>query len=183
MQLYGSLTSPYARHCRIAILETQIPCEFLKTTADTPKSPTDRIPFLHHGDVTLTDSSAIIRYIREQAGAAFLPDISEYDRFLLINTAMDTALNIFLLERDGVTPENSRYLARQEQRIKSCLKSLNNLPLPAASPYSDMHLRLACFMEWCLFRKRMSFEAYPTLTTFLADIQHYPPFADTAPHD
>lgn len=182
MQLYGSYTSPFARHCRIALLETKIACEFLAITVDTPKSPTDRIPFLHDGDVILTDSSAIVRYIREQAGTTFLPDVVEYDRFLLINTALDAALNIFLLERDGVTPETSRYLSRQQQRINSCLENLNNLSLPAAT-YNDMHLRLACFMEWCLFRRRMSFESYPTLTTFLADIQHYPPFADTAPHD
>lgn len=183
MQLYGSHTSPFARHCRIALLETQTACEFLTITTTTPKSPTDRIPFLRTDEMTLTDSSAIVRYIRAQAGADFLPDIVDYDRFLLINTALDTALNIFLLERDGVPPENSRYLARQQQRISSCLEHLNNIPLPAAAPYNDMHLRLACFMDWCLFRRRLSFESYPTLTTFLADIQHYPPFADTAPHD
>lgn len=183
MQLYGSHTSPFARHCRIALLETQIPCEFAPTTAETPKSPTDRIPFLRDGELTLTDSAAIVRYIREQAGAAFLPNVIDYDRFLLVNTALDTALNIYLLERDGVTPENSRYLSRQQQRINSCLEHLDHLPLPAAPPYNDMHLRLACFMEWCLFRRRMSFESYPTLTSFLADIQHYTPFADTAPHD
>ena len=183
MKLYGSYTSPYVRHCRIVIMETGLLCTFIETdyAASAQGSPTKRVPYLHDGPVALTDSASIIKHLRKRAGQAFLPDVAEYDRFCMANTGLDATVNLFLLERDGVTPEQSIYLARQSQRIASTLAELDKLPLPTQAPYSDAELRLACYLGWGLFRQRITLEPYPNLARFLNDIDQYEPFRTTAP--
>ncbi len=185
MQLYGSYTSPFVRHCRIALLETGLDCEFIQADASVSatKSPTQKLPFLLDGELALTDSAAILRYIREKSGQAFLPDITTYDHFLLASTALDAWVVLFMLEKDGLTVESSAYLQRQRRRIDTCLAALEPLEWPAQPPYNDLHLRLGCMMDWCLFRKRMTFESYPRLSAFLASMRSYAPFADTEPRE
>ncbi len=185
MQLFGSYTSPFVRHCRIALLETGLACDFVKSdlAVSAAKSPTQKVPFLVDGDLVLTDSSAILRHLREKAARPFLPSIVDYDRYLLINTALDAGANLFLLAKDGITPDQSAYLQRQRRRIDTCLAVLEPLPWPDRAPYDDVDLRLGCFMDWCLFREQRTFETAPRLSAFLQGLRGYAPFAETAPHD
>lgn len=189
MKLFGSYTSPYVRHCRIVLLETGLACEFVKSDAavSAASSPTKRLPFLQDGELLLTDSAAIVRHLRERAGQPFLPEVSALDRFCLINTALDTAANLFMLEKDGVTPEQSPYLARQRARIETCLQTLEADPTTpgtnGAAPGDDVWLRLVCFLDWTQFRKRLSLEPFPALSRVLACARDYEPFAATTPHD
>lgn len=183
MQLYGSYTSPFVRHCRIALIETGLECEFVEADAkiSAEKSPTQKLPFLHDGELVLTDSNSILRHIRERAGQRFFDDITDYDHFLLVNTAMDACVNLFMLEKDGLGPEQSAYLGRQRRRIDTCVAALEQLPLPSEAPYGDMQLRLACFMDWCLYRQRLDFAHHTNLSDFLAGARGYTPFVQTAP--
>lgn len=183
MKLYGSYTSPYVRHCRVVLLETDLLCSFIETdhSASAQGSPTKRVPYLHDGPLALTDSAAIIKHLRNRAGQTFLPDVADYNRFCMINTALDTTVNLFLLEKEGITPESSAYLARQSQRVASILAQLEKLSLPEQPPFSDVELRLACYLAWGLFRKRFSLENHPNLTRFLDAANRYEPFAVTAP--
>lgn len=183
MKLYGSYTSPFVRHCRIALLETGLNCEFIETdqASSAVQSPTKRVPFLEDGTVFLTDSTAIIKYLREKSGGDFLTDARELDQFCLINTALDTTVNLFFLERDGVDLTAYEYTRRQAARIDSSLAELNQLHLPLQAPYNDMQLRLACYLAWGLFRKRVTIDTHKNLQDFLAGIQQYSVFATTAP--
>jgi glutathione S-transferase len=183
MELYGSYTSPYVRHCRIAVLEGNLDCTFIETdhAASAASSPTKRVPFLHDGAITLTDSASILMQFRRKAGQKFLEDPVEYDHFCLANTALDATVNLFMLERDGLTPDKSPYLARQAQRVASSLVQLNKLPLPAAPPYTDAELRIACYLAWGLFRQRISLAEYPNLVSFLDGASSYEPFRLTVP--
>ena len=183
MKLYGSYTSPYVRHCRIALLETGFTAEFIETdqTASAVKSPTKRVPFLEDGNIFLTDSSAIIRYLREKAGTKFLYTIEELNQFLNVNSALDSCTNLFFLARDGVDIQAYEYTKRQSARIDSILRDLDEINLPMQAPYNDAHLRLACFLAWALFRNRIKVEPYKNLQEFLSRIENYPPFFDTAP--
>ena len=183
MKLYGSYTSPYVRHCRIVLLEAGFAAEFIETdqTASAIKSPTKRVPFLEDGDIFLTDSSAIIRYLREKVGTKFLPTIEELNQFCTLNSALDSCTNLFFLQRDGVDIQAYEYTKRQAARIESSLKELDELNLPTQAPYNDVHLRLACFLAWALFRNRIMLEPYKNLQKFLYHIENYPPFFDTAP--
>lgn len=182
MKLYGSYTSPYVRHCQIALLENGIDFEFIETdqAASDSQSPTKRVPFLAHEEVFLTDSGSILKYIRELAGQKFMAEPSEFDQFCMVNTALDTTANLFFLQRDGVDIEAYDYTRRQAARIESSLGELNKLSLPHQPPYNDAQLRLACYLSWALFRKRISIDSCTNLQDFLAGIQNYKPFADTA---
>jgi glutathione S-transferase len=183
MKLYGSYTSPFVRHCRIALLETQLACEFIETdqTGSAAQSPTKRVPFLEDGDIFLTDSSSILKYIREKSGATFLSNATEFDKFAMINTALDTTVNLFFLARDGVDLHAYEYTRRQAARIESSLEELNAFTLPVQAPYSDVELRLACYLFWGMLRKRITIDNHKNLQQFLAGINNYQPFAKTAP--
>lgn len=183
MKLYGSYTSPFVRHCRIVLLETGLACEFIETdaTGSAAQSPTKRVPFLQDGDQFFSDSSSIIKYLREKAGGSFCPSAKELDDLCLVNTALETTVNVFFLERDGVKVAEIPYLQRQIARIESSLAELNKLSLPASAPYNDAQLRLACYIGWAIFRKRVDFSLYKNLQTFFSGINQYPHFQNTAP--
>ncbi|MDO3385221.1 glutathione S-transferase family protein [Gilvimarinus sp. SDUM040013] len=183
MKLYGSYTSPYVRHCRIVLSQIGEDFEFIETdrAGSAIKSPTKRVPFLEDGNICLTDSSAIVKYLREKANTPFLPDIADYDSYCLTNTALDAAANVFFLELDGVGPAQSDYLKRQADRIKSSLDALELKNLAEKAPYNDFELKLGCFLDWGLYRERISLKSYPNLQVFLQGIKQYPYFAATTP--
>lgn len=183
MKLYGSYTSPFVRHCRVALLETGFSFEFVETDmiGSAKKSPTKRVPFLEDEDHFYTDSCSIIKYLREKAGTTFCASAKELDEFCLANTALDATVNLFFLERDGIKVTDVAYLQRQAERIASTISELNAMQLPTSFPYNDAQLRLACFIGWAKFRKRFDFTDFPNLDKFFADAQTYESFSLTAP--
>ncbi len=183
MQLFGSYTSPYVRHCRIALAETDLRCEFVEsdTRTSAERSPTQKLPFLQDGELLLTDSSSILRYLREKAGQPFFPSLRDYDNFCLANTLMDAAQILLVLERDGLTPAQSPYLERQQRRIDTALDALAQCTFRSHPPYSDFELRLGCVLAWGQYRNRFSFQQYARLTELLEGLDQYAPFAETAP--
>lgn len=186
IQLYGTYTSPYVRHCRIALAETGQDFDLIETdyTQSARLAPAKRVPFLNVGNRVLNDSLSILKFVRESAGQHFLPDIDDCDLFALTNTALDTAINLFLLEKDGLTAQESGYLGRQNERVRDILDALDShaAALPAqTSHFTDGELRLGCFLDWGLFRERISLTDHPRLERFLQRMRAYPAFGDTAP--
>lgn len=183
MKLYGSYTSPFVRHVRIVLLETQQACEFVETdqTGSSAKSPTQRVPFLEDGEIFLTDSASITKYLREQAGQDYCKTAQELDALCLVNTLMDATVNLFFIKRDGVDITAVPYLQRQAARIQSTLAELNQQSWPTSAPYNDAQLRLACFIGWAKFRNQIDFSAYGNLENFYAGALNYPHFITTQP--
>jgi glutathione S-transferase len=70
---------------------------------------------------------------------------------------------------------------RQQSRLQTGLAELNHLKLASAAPYDDAELRIACFLDWALFRQRIALDGFPNLQKFLEGIRKYPHFAATAP--
>lgn len=99
----------------------------------------------------------------------------------MVNTALDATVNLFLLEKEGVTPENNHYLKRQQARVLSSVEEMNRFKLPVQAPYNDAELRVACFIDWILFRNRLDLTPYPELTQFVAQAHRYEPFHATRP--
>lgn len=183
MKLYGSYTSPFVRHCRIVLLETNQTCEFIETdqAASAIKSPTKRVPFLEDSDIFLTDSSAIIKYLREKSGSSFCSSTAELNKFCLVNSALDTVVNLFFIKRDGVDISGIPYLQRQASRIQSTLEELNNTKFSLQAPYDDADLRLGSFMGWAKLRNQVDFSVYPNLEKFYQGISGYGAFERTTP--
>jgi glutathione S-transferase len=184
MKIYGSYTSPFVRHCRIALLETGLKCEFIEidATQSAEISPTKKVPLLVDGDITLTDSSSILRYLREKSGASFMADINDFELFNMTNTVMDACVNIFFLEKfDAITSEQSTYLSRQKARVLSGLVALNESPIDAQLPLPDGLLRLACFLDWGVYRERIDLKKLNNLTRLLDLARTDKNFINTSP--
>ena len=170
MKIYGSYTSPFVRHCRIALLETGLTCEFIETDAvqSAQISPTKKVPLLIDGDITLTDSSSILRYLRDKSGHPFMDDILDFELFNMTNTVMDACVNVFFLEKfDDITDQQSKYISRQKARVLTGLEALNESPISAQLPLSDGLLRLACFLDWGIYRERIDLKTLTNLTRLL----------------
>ncbi len=188
MKLYGNKLSPFVRHCRIAFLESGLDFEFIEDTdyqMSKRLSPTQRIPFLEYaldGQVKmLTDSTSIIRFIRERSGCSFLATVDELNDYCAINTLNDAQVNLFLLKKEGLGPENVKYLQRQQDRIQTGLQEFEQRQWPTQPPWNDVILRLACFLDWVRFRKHFSLEPFPQLQDLLVHVDQYGPFQETAP--
>lgn len=183
MILHGSYTSPYVRHCRIALSQTDLDWTMEDTDYDSSarQSPTMRVPFLTDGDTRLTDSSSILHYLCEKTGQPFLSNAAETELYALVNTACDTQINLFILKKDGLTAEQSNGLKRQEARLKACLSALNEYEFPTQPPFNHAQVRLGCFLGWADFRQLFAIDDYPKLATFLSHMNTWQPFADTAP--
>lgn len=159
MKLYGSFTSPFVRHCRIALLEANLACEFIETdaAASAVKSPTKKVPFFEDGAIALSDSSSILKYLREINGGTFCADAREYDQLCLVNTLMEAAINLFFLERDGITPTQSAYLTRHSARIESGLAELKTCRIA----YRHLIPKLSC--AWGVFWRGLNYATGLTL--------------------
>lgn len=188
MKLYGNNLSPFVRHCRVAFLESGLDFEFLLDTdyqMSKLKSPMQRIPFLEYEvdgkPKMLTDSSSILRFIRESSGANFLPKVEDLNDFCAVNTLIDSQVNLFLLKKEGLTADNVNYLQRQQNRIQTGLQEFEQRQWPSQAPWDDVTLRLACFLDWVRFRKHFSLEPFPGLLALLANLDAYEPFQQTAP--
>ncbi len=165
MKLHGSLVSPFVRHCRIALSQEDLAFEFIEVDYDTSakNSPTKKVPYLVDGDLLLSDSRTILKYAREKAGKSYLEDIQDFELFEIANTMIDSAINLFLLENNGLTPDKVPYLARQQLRIDDGLKELNRRIDPSNGIQSDGVVRCVCFIDWAVFRKRISIEGLDNL--------------------
>ncbi len=183
MQLYGSYTSPYVRHCRVALAQSNLEYEFIETdyTMSASQSPTAKVPYLADGSLSLNDSSSILKYIREKSGESFLQDIRDYDNFAMATTVLDACINLFLIENDGFGPAEIAYLQRQKNRVDSGIKELNRRIDPAQGINSDGALRCACFVGWALFRKRIDISGLDNLIGLMEAANRVPAFASTAP--
>ncbi len=184
MKLYGSYTSPYVRHCRALLDYFQLSYELVPTDQSQSHKlvATKRVPFLQDGDISLTDSASIIRYIREKAGSKFCKNVIDLDQFCLVNTALDSAANLFYLEKFGLDPSNNDYTQRQQERIYSTLDELEKLHLDFDID-NDACLRLACFIDWALFRHLLDFDNYPRLLGLLGQANDHSVFAQTQPNE
>jgi glutathione S-transferase len=184
MDLFGSYTSPYVRHCRIVMMQLGQSFTFIETNNElrAKGSPTKRVPYLRDGDRLLTDSSSILQHARRKAGQSFLADIDDAERYHLANTALEATVNIFQLEKDGIALAQSAYLKRQAARTQSVLATLDADKLTIdGGATSDSVLRLACFFGWAVFRNRIELAPYPNLAAFFEGAQQVPHFSETTP--
>ena len=195
MKLYGVRTSPYVRHALVALAQSDLNWELEQVTLDTiGQSPTLRVPFLTDGKLTLSDSSVIVRYVREQSGQSYLSTVADHALFALATSVLDTAVNVYLMnigdsaDLAGVPTGTSTtgfdpktYFERQQERITVGIEELERCQLSFSQPYTDGEIRLACLLDWAAYRDTIDLSGKDNLCRFLAEIRTWPPFAETAP--
>lgn len=186
LKLHGSYTSPFVRHCRVACAQEGIAFDFVEVdhAASMAQSPAAKMPYLTGDGVDgmLTDSSSILKYIRERAGGRFLAGLADFETFALANTVVDSMINVFLLETEGFDADKIRYIGRQNKRIKGGLDALDGRVGGGGDISQDGALRCACMLDWALFRGRIAgLDRHANLKALLAAANAAPVFADTAP--
>jgi glutathione S-transferase len=175
MQLLGSVTSPYARRIKIWALENQCDLEFVDLdifSADdhatmTSNNPASKIPVLIDGELTLADSSAILRYLLEKTAQPALT-WSQDHLLTTINACNDSLVAILQCQRSGFDTQSDKlFFNLQNERIAHTLSYLNDhLDDDEFKGCECLNISLYCLLDWICFRELTDFSQHPRLVAF-----------------
>lgn len=213
LKLYGHDPSPFVR--RVRILMTELGLRFERDTRawkePSPEllseSPIQRLPMLDRGEGHAVryvyDSRSIAEVLYEAAAqrpsgapkddvlplqpTLWNPALHDDDRNVLsvVDAAIDSAVNVYLIELDGVTSDSSPYLQRQNQRVARCLEWLDRRYADRdtldPSQLAFVDVALVSGLGWLRFRKRAELESYAALCRVEARLEERPSFAATRP--
>jgi glutathione S-transferase len=191
VKLYGTTTSPYTRKIRIlaraagleaTLVDTRTPegADALARVAPVGKVPTveleeePRPAGAEDAPRVLPDSGLIAAWLWTRhapalraAGFDLSPDDwADRERLIVVEGALDAAINRFYLLRDGLPDQG--YVTRQAQRIDTTLTALDARMPAFARPLSASALSLGCALDWMTFRQMADVSRYPRLATFRA---------------
>lgn len=198
MKLYGSLTSPYVRKCRILIREKALACEFVQAdawAADSPVprlNPLGKVPVLERDNgAALYDSPVLMEYLDSlKAPALFAPAGEERWAMLRLQALADGILDATvtrLLESRRPQPQQSpENIKRQEEKIARALAYADSVPEGGAylmqNRFSIADLCLGVALEYVDFRYPHDWRAgHPRLARWLEGISQRPSFIETVP--
>ena len=176
MKLYGTTTSPFVRRVRVVAAEVGVPVELVNTATEDGQaalravSPIWKVPVAVLGGRTLYDSRVIIDYLTTVNGWGTLsPPRDRWRDANLTNAidgALESAVQVFYLRRDGVAVDALPFVTRQRERIAAIFAWLTT-ELAAPTTFADglglAEVSLACTLDWMDFR-----ETYPTGDAFAA---------------
>lgn len=185
MKIFGTTTSPFVRRVRIVAAELGVGFDLVNTATEEGQAalrqvtPIWKVPTAVVDDVTLFDSRVIIDYLIERHGWGPLraPDGSdEKDRWRqqnlrnVIDGALDSGINLFYFERDGIDLTATSYFQRQQGRIRSALAwlegELRGAHFTEGGPLGLAEIALVSALDWFTFRKRYDVDAHPGLVAF-----------------
>lgn len=179
IRLLGTTTSPYTRKIRILAAAAGLPFTLVDTREDEGSAllarlgPIGKVPvlLLGAGDAAevLPDSTLIAQRLwadhqpaLREAGFVLDPgDWRDRTLQLVVEGALDAAINRFYMKRDGFA--ESGYVARQRDRVSHILGWLDG-KVTFRRPLDAATLSLGCALDWMLFRKVA--ELPPGLTAF-----------------
>lgn len=178
LTLLGTTTSPYVRKVRIVARAIDLPLELLDTR--TPEgaarlaevAPLGKVPVLLGGDPgVLPDSSLILAWLwanheaaLRDAGLRLDPaDLGDRARQVVVEGALDAAINRFYLVKDGVADDG--YVAKQRDRVHTALDWIATR-VAFERPVGLAALSLGVTLDWMAFRSVVELERWPGLVTF-----------------
>ena len=166
MQLYYSLTSPYARKVRVVLAEKQLTGKVELVVADPftsatlrARNPLAKVPALLFDDGRiLVDSPVICAWLDEVGdGPRLLPEAREarypvLAREALADGILDAAVGIVLERRRPEQERSAHWQARWAEAISATLAHFAAQPLPADDAPDLGSLTLAIALEYLEFR-------------------------------
>lgn len=196
MKLYGSLTSPYVRKCRIMLREKGLPCEFAAVAyTDAPVArlnPLGKVPVLERDDGSgLFDSPVIVEYLDSLGGLPLIPASGE-PRWqvlrwqALADGLLDAVVARLLETRKPAPQQDTVYLQRQEGKVAAALafaaaqiRGPGNL-VGGRPGLADIVLAVA--LEYVDFRYPHDWrKRHLRLAEWLVPLSARPSFVDTRP--
>ena len=175
MKLYGSLTSPFVRRVRFVAAELKIDYTLVDTLLESgqvemrTKNPLWKVPYVEFDNgIKLWDSHVIISYLFENYGHGNIRISNDKEKWRELNiihaidTAVESAINVFYLKNDGLNPDQVPYLTKQLQRITSIFKwiesEISGKYFTAEQKMGLSELNLLTILDWLRFRN-----AYPVM--------------------
>ncbi|MEO8878420.1 MAG: hypothetical protein ABI461_22710, partial [Polyangiaceae bacterium] len=102
-----------------------------------------------------------------------------------MDAALDSAIQIFIFERDGIKRESAPYLLRQDARIDKCLAWLDAVYAGRTSLHDGLFgfvdLSLMCCLDWLAFRNAHDLGRHANLTAFYEKNRPRPSLVATDP--
>jgi glutathione S-transferase len=195
MKLYGTITSPFVRRVRVVAAELGCAVEFVDTAAEGGQAalraitPIRKVPVAIVDGRTLFDSRVIIEWLTTTRGFGGLtPPSDRWHEANLVNAidaAIDSAIQVFYLRRDGVAIEGNVFAQRQQERVDSILEWLGQqLSTDHGSFGAGVGLAevsLISGLDWMDFRNAYPTERAPQLAKLRATWADRPSIASTRP--
>jgi len=188
IQVLGSRTSPFVRRVRIVAAELGAPFELVDSTSESGQerlrawSPLQKIPVARFGDEVVLDSHSIIDRLIAEYGYGPLraaDDLWPETRVAhVIDGALDAAINVFYLRRDGVGAEVP-YLAKQEARVDRALAWLAEHWTPEELGLTEV--MAITTLDWMRFRAVRPVAEVPRFAELLVRYADRPSFNSTRP--
>jgi glutathione S-transferase len=196
MKLYGTTTSPFVRRVRVIAAEVKVPIELVDTatpagqTALREVSPIRKVPVAIADGTTLFDSRTIIDWITAHHGFGGLAGLREPWREAnlvnAIDAAIDAAIQLFYLRRDGVAIDGTPYATRQLERADAIFTWLGTQLAPDRRGFADglglPEITLVCALDWMEFRSAYPTERASAVASVRAAWADHPSIAATRPH-
>lgn len=206
LKLYGHDPSPFVRRIRVLLTELGLPFErdahgWLDPVPEfETNAPIKRLPMLDRGPGRAVryvfESRVIASVLYEEPARApaadlqptlFAPGADAADQNLLsaIDGGLETAVNLFLLERDGIAGDATPYLKRQQARVDECLgwadRTYAGRPTFVPGTLAFVDICAATAIGWLRFRQRAEVGRWPNLVAVEAALAGRPSFASTRP--
>ncbi len=200
MKLIGSLTSPFVRKIRIALIEKNIPFELV---IDPPMelgtrvpdyNPLGKIPVLIDNDgVAWYDSDLLTEYLEAQfPQIPLLPSdrraaLPVRQTLKLADGVADAGVSIYLEKRRSADKQEPQWIERQRKKIERGLAALDAIARDKIYVHNDTFsaadIAIGCVLQWLEFRlSELQWRAqYPALLALFERLSARPSFAQTVP--
>ncbi len=196
MKLYGTITSPFVRRVRVVADELGCPLELVDTATEAGQAalravtPIRKVPVAIVDGRTLFDSHVITSWLTTTRGFGTLaPPADRWREANLVNAidaAIDSAIQVFYLRRDGIPAEGTVFVQRQMDRVDAIFEWLAGELAPGdkgfgGPGFSLAELSLICALDWMDFRKAYPTERAPRLLALRAAWADRPSVAGSRP--
>lgn len=197
MLLYGTVTSPFVRRVRVVAEELGLPVTMVDSSTVEGQerlrkiTPIWKIPVAEIDGQVIFDSNQIIEYLFEEHGhgplRAMRPATRVEERNLIaaVDGALEAAIRLFYVRRDGQDPAQIPYLAKERDRITEVMGWLDRR-VESGYCTSDRRfglgeLVLYSSLAWMRFRDVYPIDRHSNLVAFEAEHQRRPSLASSAP--
>jgi glutathione S-transferase len=160
MKLYGTTTSPFVRRVRVVAAETGVDLELVDTKPDAGQealrrvTPVWKVPIAEIDGRVLFDSRVIIEWITTTRGwGGMEPPRDRWHEANLLNAidgALESAVQVFYLRRDGLDVTTMPFAQRQRDRIAAIFDWVDGQVEPGHVGLAE--ISLVCTLDWMEFR-------------------------------
>jgi glutathione S-transferase len=199
MKLYGTTTSPFVRRVRVVAAEVGEPVDRIDTAPDAGQaqlrevSPIRKVPVAVIDGRTIYDSHAIIDYMTMTRGwhavAPARDRWADLNAINAIDAALDSAIQLFYLRRDGIAIDGNPFAQRQLERCDAIFAYLGGQLAPdrrsfasTAGDFGLAELALISTLDWMDFRQTYPTERAASVETVRAAWRERPSLVETRPH-